>query len=215
MSATVATVLPRVHAVTNDEILADPGFLPRATTIMRALGTRGAVHLRGHRSRGALLHTLATTLMDLHRETGCWLIINDRVDVALSVGARAIQLTSTSLPLVDVRALVPDARIGASVHADAEAESAADEGAEWVVAGNVFGTGTHLGRAGRGSGFLRGIAAAGLPVVAIGGVRPDDVHDLRNAGAYGVAVIRGIWGADDAEEAATRYLSIYDPLGRA
>lgn len=215
MTATIPATLPRVHAVTNDDILADAGFLDRASAIMYTLGGRGAVHLRGHRSRGALLHTLGAALMQLQHDTGCWLIINDRVDIALTIGASAIQLTSTSLPIPDVRALFPDARLGASVHSDAEARSAAADGAEWVVAGNVFATGSHSGRAGRGSSFLKGIAAAGLPVVAIGGVRPDDVAELRNAGAYGVAMIRGIWGADDTHEAALRYLSIYDALGNA
>ena len=214
MDANPAT-LPRVHAVTNDEILAEPGFLERAGAVMRMLGPRGAVHLRGHRSSGALLHSLATSLLDLQRESGCWLIINDRVDVALSTGARAIQLTSTSLPISDVRALLANARIGASVHSDIEATNAEQDGAEWVVAGNVYATGTHVGRAGRGATFLRGIAAAGLPVIAIGGVMPEDIPDLASSGAYGVAMIRGIWGADNAEAAARRYLSIYDVLAGA
>ena len=215
MSATIPATLPRVHAITNDEILADPGFLARARIVMSALGPRGAVHLRGHRSKGSLLHSHATSLLSLQHETGCWLVVNDRVDVALSAGVRAIQLTSTSLPIEDVRVLVRDARIGASVHSDIEASNAEQQGAEWVVAGNVYGTGTHIGRVGRGTGFLRGIASAGLPVIAIGGIRPEHVPDLASGGAYGVAMIRGIWGADNAEAAARRYLSIYDVLAGA
>jgi thiamine monophosphate synthase len=83
------------------------------------------------------------------------------------------------------------------------------------VAGNVFATASHAGRAGRGKEFLGSIAAAGLPVIAIGGVRPEDGPPLREAGAYGVAMIRGIWSADNAEDAARRYLSIYDVLAGA
>ena len=207
--------LPRVHAVTNDEIVHDPNFLDRATGIMRALGDRGAIHLRAHRVSGSKLHELARALVAAQNETGCWLVVNDRVDVAMAVGASAIQLTSASLPVADARALSPTARIGASVHAADEAHEAARQGAEWAVAGNVFPTASHIGRNGRGAAFLREIAAAGIPVIAIGGVKAEHVGQLREAGAYGVAMIRGVWGADDAERAATRYLSIYDAHGGA
>jgi thiazole tautomerase (transcriptional regulator TenI) len=49
-----------------------------------------------------------------------------------------------------------------------------------------------------------------VPVVAIGGVRPEHCAVLRNAGVYGLAVIRGIWDAANAEQAASDYLSAYD-----
>ena len=208
--AITTSALPRVHAVTNDEIVHDPNFLARATAIMGVLGDRGAVHLRAHRVSGAKLYDLATALVVAQNETGCWLVVNDRVDVAMAVGASAIQLTSASLPVADARALSPDARIGASVHNAGEAERAAREGAEWAVAGNVFPTASHIGRNGKGAEFLREVASAGIPVIAIGGVRAEHVGQLREAGAYGVAMIRGIWGADDAERAASSYLSIYD-----
>lgn len=211
----LTATLPRIHAVTNDEIVHDPNFLDRAAAIMRVLGDRGAVHLRAHRISGSKLYELAVALVAVQKETACWLVVNDRVDVAMAVGASAIQLTSASLPVADVRALSPDARIGASVHSSNEAEAAAREGAEWAVAGNVFPTASHIGRNGRGAEFLRAIAAVGIPVIAIGGVKAEDVGQLREAGAYGVAMIRGIWGADDAERAATRYLSIYDVHGGA
>lgn len=211
----LTATLPRVHAVTNDEIVHDPQFLARAAAVMRALGDRGAVHLRAHRISGARLYDLAVALVALQDETGSWLVVNDRVDAALAAGAPAIQLTSASLTVADTRALSPNARIGASVHSAAEAAAAAREGAEWAVAGNVFPTASHIGRNGRGAAFLREIAAVGIPVIAIGGVRAEHVSELRNAGAYGVAMIRGIWAADDAERAATRYLSIYDVHGGA
>lgn len=215
MTATLTGLLPRVHVVTSDEILADPDFLARASEVMHTLGERGAVHLRGSRTTGAELHALAQSLLELQTRTGCWLVINNRVDVALSTHAGAIQLTSKSLPVSDVRALLPDARIGASVHSDAEARAAAAQGADWLVAGNVFTTRSHPGAPAKGAEFLSGIVATGLPVIAIGGIRAEDVVELRNAGAYGVAMIRGIWATNNAEAAATRYLSIYDALGNA
>jgi thiamine-phosphate diphosphorylase len=203
--------VPRLHAVTTDEILARPDFLDRARAVMRAVGPRGAVHLRGHGTTAARLHALARALAPL-QSGGGWLVVNDRVDVALAAGARGVQLTSRSMRTADARRVAPELAVGASVHAAAEASVAAAEGAAWVVAGNVAATPTHPGAEPRGRDFLRAVVAAAgaVPVVAIGGVRPDDVPALRAAGAHGVAAIRGVWDAADAERAAIAYLSSYD-----
>ncbi|MBX6332431.1 MAG: thiamine phosphate synthase, partial [Gemmatimonadaceae bacterium] len=88
---------------------------------------------------------------------------------------------------------------------------AAADGASWVVAGNVYPTPTHAGAPGRGAALVRTIvAAAPVPCIAIGGVKPAHVAALRAAGAHGVAAISGIWGGDDAERAAIDYLSAYE-----
>jgi thiamine monophosphate synthase len=57
------------------------------------------------------------------------------------------------------------------------------------------------------------IASTSVPVIAIGGVRPAHCRALRLAGVHGVAVIRGIWDAPNAERAASDYLSCYDDAG--
>jgi thiamine-phosphate diphosphorylase len=93
----------------------------------------------------------------------------------------------------------------------AEARAAEAAGADWVVAGHVYATPSHAGEPGAGLAFVREVAAAvRVPVVVIGGVTPGDVPALRAAGAGGVAVIRGVWDASDAEQAATDYLASYD-----
>jgi thiamine monophosphate synthase len=84
-------------------------------------------------------------------------------------------------------------------------------GANWLVAGHVFATASHPGEAERGLPFVtRLVDGARVPVVAIGGVRPEQCAALRAVGVYGVAVIRGIWDAANAERAASDYLSAYD-----
>jgi thiazole tautomerase (transcriptional regulator TenI) len=84
------------------------------------------------------------------------------------------------------------------------------------VAGHVFATTSHPGEEGRGLSFLRAVSnAVSIPVVAIGGVRPEHCRLLRESGAYGLAVIRGIWGATNAERAASDYLSAYDDAAGA
>jgi thiazole tautomerase (transcriptional regulator TenI) len=148
--------------------------------------------------------------------TGAWLIVNDRVDLAIGCRARGAQLTSRSLRVADARLAAPALAVGASVHSLDEARAAAAEGASWLVAGHVFATATHPGEEGRGLPFLRAVAAAvEVPIVAIGGVRPEHCAVLREAGAYGLAVIRGIWDAANAERAASDYLSAYDDAAGA
>jgi thiamine-phosphate diphosphorylase len=206
--------VPVVHAVTTDEIIARSDFIDVACDVMEALGARGALHLRAGRATGARLQELGEALAAAQAMTGAWLVVNDRVDVALAVHARGAQLTSRSLRVNDARRAAPALAIGASVHALREGIEAAEAGADWVVAGHVFATPTHAGEDERGMSFVRRLTpATKVPVIAIGGVRPEHLGVLREAGVYGVAVIRGIWDAPNAERAAGDYLSSYDDAG--
>lgn len=197
--------------MTSDDVLAQVDFGDRARAVMRALGGRGAVHLRGPRTAAARLFALADELADVQRETGAWLVVNDRLDVALAAGARGLQLTSRSLSVADARRLADELRVGASIHSATEARVAEREGADWVVAGNVFGTTTHPGEPGRGLSFAQTVRRESeMPCVGIGGIKPEHVGALLDAGFYGIAAISGIWGATDAERAAVEYLSAHD-----
>jgi thiazole tautomerase (transcriptional regulator TenI) len=183
---------------------------------MSALGPRGALHLRAGRSTAARLQALAAGLEAAQAVTGAWLVVNDRLDLAIGCRARGAQLTSRSLRVSDARRAAPTLAVGASVHSIEEGRVAAEEGASWLVAGHVFATATHPGEEGRGLSFVRAlVAAVDVPIVAIGGVRPEHCAVLRQAGAYGLAVIRGIWDAANAERAASDYLSAYDDAAAA
>ena len=219
--APVVPVVPVVHAVTTDEIVATPDFPAAAAAVMRALGPRGAVHLRAPTLTGRRLLDLTALLAPVQEETGAWLVVNDRLDVALAGGARGVQLTSRSMSSADAalalrraapRAPIPS--IGASVHTPEEARvAAAEQPPAWLVAGHVFATPSHPGLPERGTSFVRAICdAVDLPVIAIGGVRAADVPLLLADGAHGVAAIRGIWGASDAGVAAAEYLSVHDAV---
>lgn len=196
--------VPTVHAVTDAGILAAPGFLDRARQVLRALGPRGAVHLRGHGMAGRDLWLLADSLAPFQAESGGWVIVNDRVDVAASTRATGAQLGQRSLLVGDARHIGPSLRLGVSVHSIDEAAAAA--AADWWLAGHIFATPSHPGEPGRGLEFVGALAGRGVPVIAIGGVTPASVGPLRDAGAHGVAAIRGIWGAPDPSRAAMEYL---------
>jgi thiazole tautomerase (transcriptional regulator TenI) len=224
---------PRVHAITNTAAVRRNDFLETAERVMTALGARGAVHLRTSSTSGRRFHELASALADLQTTTGCWLIVNDRVDIAAAVGAKGIQLASHSMRVPDVRAVAPGIPAGISIHSVEEAVEAETSGAAWCVAGTVFETPTHPGRAEERVPFIEDLArAVSIPIIAIGGVQPEHVTTLRQAGAYGIATIRGVdWerrlsmvdtdpspgktrlaGSPHrtSEEAIIRYISIYD-----
>jgi thiazole tautomerase (transcriptional regulator TenI) len=200
--------LPCVHAVTNDEIMLRPGFLRKAMGVMRVLGERGAVHVRSQLLDTPTLFSLTLALIELHDQTKCWCIVNDRVDIALACGVQGVQLTHKSIAVPDVRRIAPALRVGASVHSPDEARDAELAGAEWCVAGSVFETPSHPGMPRQETTFINDVVAAvSLPVIAIGGIRPEHVRSLVYRGAHGVAAIRGIWNDENSELAASRYLS--------
>jgi len=207
-------VIPVLHAVTNDEIVMRSDFVDRARRVMHAGSTRVAVHVRAPRLGGRALYELACRLADLQGATQAWVIVTDRADVALASGARGVQLTSRSISPADTRRVAPSLAIGASVHSTNDARDAADAGAHWLVAGqasngNAKGTDETSNIA-----FVERLAAeCALPIITIGGVRPEHVSALRAAGTYGVAAIRGIWNALDAGAAVIDYLSAHGTPG--
>lgn len=183
---------PVVHAVTDSAAIMREEFLMRALSLMRTLGPRGALHLRSSKASGRRMYDIATTLAMYQRETRCWLVVNDRVDIAAAVGARGAQLASHSLRIAEALLVSPELPVGASVHSVKEAIEAEAAGASWCVAGTVFETPSHAGRLPARVEFVAKVAGAvHIPVIAIGGVRPEDVGALKRAGAHGIATIRG------------------------
>jgi thiamine-phosphate diphosphorylase len=145
----------------------------------------------------------ASRLAQASQGSGSLLVVNDRVDVALAAGADGVHLGERSLSPDDVRGMAPDGfLIGASVHA-ADGELPA---ADWLMAGNVFATPSHPGRPPAGVELVSRLVRRGARVVAVGGVTPDRLGVLRQAGAAGVAVISGVWDAPDPADRARRYL---------
>ena len=170
-----------------------------------------AVQVREKDLGAADLAVLCRRLLEPARAVGAMLVVNDRVDVALAVGAGAVQRTHASLPVDDIRAIAGRRlRIGASVHSLQDALDAELEGADWVTYGPVYETPSK-----RPYGPPQGLArladvARGLriPVIAIGGITPERVKDVREAGARGVAVISSILAADSPADATRRFLDV-------
>ncbi len=95
---TAAGVIPRLHVVTDDQILARPGFRAAALQVLETGGTRVALHVRGPHTTGRAMYQAAAELILPARRAGAWLVVNDRVDVALALGIRRVHLGARSLP---------------------------------------------------------------------------------------------------------------------
>jgi thiamine-phosphate diphosphorylase len=200
-------VLPRLHVVTDDEVLARDDFTARARDVFAAGDWRVALHLRGPGTPGARLYQLAAELVWASRDAGSLLLVNDRIDVALAAEADGVHLRERSLPPAEARRLLPAGRlVGASVHHEDDARARAPD-VDYLVAGTVFASPSHPGRKGSGPALLVRVGAVvGVPVLAIGGITPERVAEVRAAGAYGVAVLSGVWGADEPAWAVAGYL---------
>jgi thiamine-phosphate pyrophosphorylase len=168
-----------------------------------------ALQVREKDLAAADLAALCRRLRGPTRARGALLIVNDRVDVALATGADAVQRTGASLAVDDIRAIAgARLRIGASVHSVDDAVDAEARGADWVVFGPVYDTPSK-----RPYGAPQGLDALAkvsgrvrLPVIAIGGITPARVAEVRAAGAYGVAAIAAILHAPSPADAVRRFL---------
>jgi thiamine-phosphate pyrophosphorylase len=173
-----------------------------------------AVQVREKDLGAADLAFLCRRLLAATRDAGAMLVVNDRVDVALAVGAGGVQRTHTSLAVDDIRAVAGRRlRIGVSVHSLEDAVDAELKGADWVVFGPVYETPSK-----RPYGPPQGLerlatVARGLriPVIAIGGITPARVKEVRQAGAGGVAAISAILAADSPADATRSFLEALRP----
>jgi thiamine-phosphate pyrophosphorylase len=163
-----------------------------------------AVQLRERDLDGRALAELARALRATTTTAGVRLFINDRIDVALAVGADGVHLGGMSLRPAEARAMAPALAIAVSTHGVAEVRAALDDPAR--VAFAVFGPIRDTPSKRRygpplGVGALTDAAGLGVPLLALGGVDATDVPELVAAGAYGLACIRPVMAADDPGQA--------------
>lgn len=200
----MSRTIPRLHLISDRRHCP----LDRFPSVALAAVEAGvdAVHLREKDLPAAVVVDAARALNRALADRAA-VLINDRVDVALIVGAVGVQLGETALSPRDVRALAGSSLlIGCSVHDVEGAERAAVEGADFVMAGHIYATGSKPGQPPRGLDFLAAIAGASpLPVIAVGGITPERVPEIIAAGAHGMAVISGILAAADPGAAAAAY----------
>jgi thiamine-phosphate pyrophosphorylase len=164
------------------------------------------VQLRNKSASAGSMYAEAAQLLKATQQHAAQLSINDRLDVALAVGADGVHLAGQSLP-VDAAVRLAAARVlvGRSVHGLDEAVAAAAAGADYLTFGHVFPTTSHPGVPPRGLAELRAIVeAVDVPVLAIGGITIDNLDDVLQTGCAGIAVISAILADAHPQQAAAR-----------
>lgn len=138
------------------------------------------------------LAAFAGEVVRLARPHGALVLVNGHADIACEVGADGVHLPAAQLRTLSAR---PECEwVGASCHTRAELECAAARGLDYALLGAVFPTTTHPGQATLGwDGFGALVRGLPMPVLALGGLARADMDDARDAGAHGIAAIRGSW----------------------
>lgn len=156
------------------------------------------------RLKDATPKDLAEIARELLKQLKVPLIINDRADVAIAVGAAGCHLGADDVPATAVRRISPPGFIiGCSVGSDAELAAAA--GADYAGIGPVFTTATKLdaGKAIGVEGFKELAAKLFIPAVGIGGITAENARWVIDAGGAGIAAVSSIFSARDVKTAAT------------
>jgi thiamine-phosphate pyrophosphorylase len=176
------------------------------------LGGVTLVQLREKEAGGRKMVEEAQALLQVTRRYCIPLIINDRLDVALAVGAEGVHLGQEDIPCRLARQILgPEKIIGVSASTVEEAVQAERDGADYLGVGAVFPTGTKAD-AGEAIGLdaLAAIKArVKIPVVAIGGINAANAAQVAATGVDGLAVVSAIVAAADPEEAARRLLAAF------
>lgn len=166
-----------------------------------------AVELRDEGATSRELYARASELVPVVRRHGALFLVNDRVDVARSVVADGVHLGPEDPPVAEVRSRVPrDFVVGYSTDDPGEARRAAEEGADYLGVGAVYGTRTKSEAADERIGPERVgqvLEAAGLPGVGIGGIDASNAGEVAARGA-GVAVSSAVMDAPRPAEAVRR-----------
>jgi thiamine-phosphate diphosphorylase len=200
--------LPHLLAVTSDSVCRSPDFAARSAALAGAAPDIGLL-LRAPDSTTAQQAGFAQLALAGVRPGTAFVLVHARPDLAGALGADGVQLRRHDLAPGEARRVLPSGWIGVSVHSRGEAEAAVAEGADFVVAGNVFATSSHPDRPARGLLWLAEICQLARPVIAIGGITPERARAVRAAGAWGVAAISAVWETADPPGAARDMLAAW------
>jgi len=159
-----------------------------------------AVQLREKNLETLELLKMADKIRDLTKQFNARFFINDRFDIAIAVGADGVHLTQNSIPAAAVRkAVKKKLLIGVSTHSLKEAREAEKGGADFITVGPVYRTPSKL-RYGKPMGLdtLKKITSRmSIPVFAIGGIKSSNIEYIKEAGAYGAAMIREVLASNN------------------
>lgn len=199
----------RVYLITQRSYFAESEFLPSLELALRG-GVR-ALQLREKDLGSRELFALARKVQSLTSKYDAKLFINDRADIAHMAGAAGVHLAESSVPVEDVRKHFSNLLIGVSTHSIESAHQAESGGADFITFSPIFETPSkkEFGPP-QGLGRLREVCREiRIPVLALGGIRKDRVTPVLDQGAFGVALISGIWNGPDIKQDTLEYTKFF------
>jgi thiamine-phosphate pyrophosphorylase len=194
----------------------DPRFIRGRSLarVVRALVKGGVTIIQMREKDIETREFLARALLvrEVTRKARVPFLVNDRVDIAIASRADGVHLGQRDLPAREARRLLgPRAVIGVSTHNLREALKAESDGADYAAIGSVFATTTKSDVTVVGLDMIRRVRSRlHIPLVAIGGITPENARSVIAAGAEGVAAISGLLGSGRVVEAARRYRQAMD-----
>ncbi|MGH3387194.1 MAG: thiamine phosphate synthase [Nocardioidaceae bacterium] len=197
--------IARCHLVTDTRDRRDP--LTDVQAALRA-GIR-LVQVRAKQGTDRDLLALTRAVLRLARPRDVTVLVDDRADIALAAGAHGVHVGAGDLPVEEVRRILgPGAVIGATARDPQAARVATAAGADYLGVGPAYATTSKAGLPDPLGldGVTAVVRSTRLPVVAIGGIGPDEIPALLQRGVHGVAVLSAISGAPDPGAAATQLL---------
>jgi thiamine-phosphate pyrophosphorylase len=193
--------------ITDRTLLLEDQFLAGIEAALKG-GVR-AIQLREKSLSENELRSLAKDVLKLTQKYSALLIINHRAELAHAIGADGVHLTESSPAVRKIRKQFPDLLIGKSTHSLQGAMRAQHQGADFVTFSPVYDTPSKQ-QYGPPQGLekLKHVCAGlDIPVLALGGIDRSRITSVRNLGAFGVALIRGIWNSSDIEHESLQYIN--------
>ena len=190
-----------LYLVTDHTHLEEKEFLQKIEAACK--GGVTLVQLREKESGGKDYLELAYKVKAITDDYHIPLIIDDRIDVALAVGAAGVHLGQSDLPISVARKLMgPDKIIGATAKTVEQALKAVEEGADYLGVGAIYPTTTKVKTTLTKVSTLKAIGeAVSCPIVAIGGLNKDNCDILKDSPISGLAVVSALMKAEDTEKA--------------
>ena len=190
--------------------LADSALLTGKVEAALRGGAR-VVQYRNEAADGRLRYEQAVQIARLCRDAGACFIVNDSIELAREVAADGVHLGKDDDGVGAARALLgPGKLIGVSCYNQlGRARDAVAQGADYLAFGSFFPSPTKPGAVTASRDLLRAAKEFSLPIVAIGGITPDNAAGLIEAGADAVAVVSAVFDAPDVERAARRIAGLF------
>jgi thiamine-phosphate pyrophosphorylase len=199
----------KVTLITQRSLFTEHDFLPSLELALKG-GVR-ALQLREKDLGAEELLELAQKVKLVTEKYSAKLFINERAEIAHKTGAAGVHLTEASAPVAQVRKNFPDLLIGVSTHSLESARKAETGGADFITFSPIFETPSkkEYGPP-QGLDRLREVCREiKIPVLALGGISKDRVTPVLDQGAFGVALISGIWNGPDIQQESLEYMQFF------